>query len=386
MQIELATQLSLRALWLRKDKEVGQQHIGLGYHKMTIKQLMQLCFAQGLDGKQTDTCVKGVAVNLLSPKMPVTVIDMDSPEDLLRMMKGADFAHMFVEGGTCHFNALYSVAENFPAPRIYFMKSHLFDEIARLGVFLERHGFKLPIVNTTKFSELIEDKEYASRYRRWHERWEAKCKAFRGLVDGRVKNTAVEKGMWLATDGCLICGEETDYMSTGTLIGASGLIIGLRLCKQHEDEAQNHASLIEYIAKKMGVPAPFFSNMKFVTHTDETLAMSCLAVQNGLECEIEKVEEKTITAVRRSGFRIILRQDALADYAYMIQDPNRKAISRIDSANHHVVEYGPDHIHRNLSKSKKNQVESSFTYGFVVADLKAIKALVEEAESRWKPH
>ena len=151
-------------------------------------------------------------------------------------------------------------------------------------------------------------------------------------------------------------------MSTGTLIGTSGLIIGLRLCKQHEDEARDHASLIEYIAKRMGVPAPFFSNMKLVKHTDETLAMSCLAVQSELECDIEKVEENTITAVRRSGFRIILRQDA------------------------HAVEYGPDHVHRNLSKSKKNQVEASFTYGFVLADLKAIKTLVEEAESRWKPH
>lgn len=353
---------------------------------MTIKQLMQLCYAQGLDGKQTDTCVKGVAVNLLSPEMPVTAIDMNSPEDLLRMMKGADSAHMFVEGGMCHFNALYSVADNFPAPRIYFMKSHLLDEIAQVGVFLERHGFKLPVVNTTKFSELIQDKDYVNRYHQWHERWESKSKAFRGLVDGRIENTAVEKGMWLATDGCLICGEETDYMSTGTLIGANGLIIGLRLCKQHEDEARDHASLIEYIAKRMGVPAPFFSNMKLVKHTNETLAMSCLAVQNELECDIEKVDEKTITAVRRTRFRIILRQDALDDYAYMILDPNGKPVSRIDSANHHSVEYGPDHIHRNLSKSKKNQVESSFTYGFVVADLKAIKSLVEEAESRSKPH
>jgi hypothetical protein len=136
----------------------------------------------------------------------------------------------------------------------------------------------------------------------------------------------------------------------------------------------------------MGVPAPFFSNMKLVKHTNETLAMSCLAVQNELECDIEKVDEKTITAVRRTGFRIILRQDALDDYAYMIQDPNGKPISRIDSANHHAVEYGPDHVHRNLSKSKKNQVDSSFTYGFVLADLKAIKTLVEEAESLSKPH
>lgn len=353
---------------------------------MTIKQLMQLCFTQGLDGKQTDTCVKGIAVNLLSPQMPVTAIDMDSPDDLLTMMKTADSVHMFVDGGVCHFNALYFVAQNYPAPRIYFMKAYLLDEIARVGVYLERHGFKLPLIDAAKFSQLVNDKDYPERYHHWHVRWDARGKAFRGLLDGRINNTAVEQGMWLATDGCLICGEETDCMSTATVIGKTGLMIGLHLCKRHENEARNEATLIEYISKKMGVPAPFLSGMKIVKHTDQTLEMSCLAVQNVLDCKIEKVEEKTITAIRGSGFRLILRQDGLDDYAYNIQDPNGKQISRIDSANHHAVEYGPDHVHHDLSKSKKNQVESSFTYGFAVADIKVIKALVEAAEARWKPH
>lgn len=112
--------------------------------------------------------------------------------------------------------------------------------------------------------------------------------------------------------------------------------------------------------------------------------MSCEAIRCELECEIEKVEGNTITAVRKSGFRLILRQDALSDYAYNIQDPDRKPVSRIDSANHHHVDYGPDHVHQDLSKARKNIVAPSFTYGFAVADLKAIKRLVEDAESRWR--
>lgn len=350
---------------------------------MTINQLIQMCFVQGLDGKQTDTCVKGVAVNVLKAEMPVVAINMDSPEDLLRMMKTADSAHMFVEGGICHFNALYSVADNFPAPRIYFKKTPYLDDIARVGVFLEKHGLKLPIADTAKLSHLIEDQSYPERYKRWHERWETRARPFKGLLDGRIKNTAVESGMWLASDGCMMCGDETNLMSTTTLIGESGLMIGLRLCKKHEDESRDHTTLLEYVAKKIGVPVPFIAKMRIVKHTNETLEMSYKAVQKVLECAIEKIEDKTITAIRKSGFRVILRQDALNDYAYNIQDPYRKPVSRIDSANHHPVEYGPDHVHRNLSKSKKNQVEPSFTYGFAVADIKAIKQLVEDAESRW---
>jgi len=351
-----------------------------------IKQLMRICFEQDLDGKQTDACVKSMAGNLLSPDRPVLTLRLNSPGELLTMMKGADSTHMLVEGGVCYFNALYSVSDKFPDPRVYFMKSCLVDEITQLGIFLDRNGLRLPIFDSRKFSEFIQDKGYVERYRSWHERWQGKDKTFRGLFDGRIKNTVVEEGMWFSSDDCLVCGEDARYMLTGTLFGVSGLMIGLRLCEQHKDEAKNHDSLIEYIAKKWDVPVPFFHGMKLVEHTDEILNMSSLAVEDELDCEIEKTVGMTITSVRKSGFRVILRQDALSNYAYMILDPNRKQVARIDSANHHVVEYGPDHVHRDIGKSKKGQVESSFTYGFVVADMKAIKALIEEAESRWNSH
>lgn len=351
---------------------------------MTIKQLMHLCFEQGLDGKQTDICVKAIAVNSLKPDMPVIAIKIDLLDELLKMMKTADAPHLFVEGGICHFNALYSVDDNFPASRVYFMKSPYLDEIARIGLHLKKHGFDLPPTDGKMFSQLIEDKGYPERYCCWLEQWEVKSKPFKHLLDGRIKNTAVQSGIWLSSGGCLMCGAETDRMSTSTFISDTGMMIGLKLCEHHENEARNHATIIEYIAKKTGIPVPFFVNMKFVQHTDETIEMSCRAVAEELECEIEKTQDNTITALRRSGFRIILRQDALHDYAYNVKDPNGKPVSRIDSADHHAVEYGPDHVHRDLSKSNKNHVEPSFTYGFAVADIKAIRIIVEDAEAHWQ--
>jgi hypothetical protein len=351
---------------------------------MTIEQLMRQCFEQGLDGKQTDTCVKTNAGNLLKPDTPVIAIELDLLDDLLNMMRTADAPHIFVGGGIFHFNALYFVDNNFPASRVYFMKSPYLDEIAKIGLYLQKHGFNLPPTDEKRFLQLIESKGYPERYRCWLDQSEARSKPFKRLLDGRIKNTAVQSGIWLSSGGCLMCGAETDRMFTSTLISDNGMMIGLKLCELHENEVHNHSNIIEYIAKKLGIPVPFFVNMKFVQLTEETIEMSCRAVADELECEIEKIQDNTITALRKSGFRIILRQDALNDYAYNVKDPNGKLVSRIDSAKHHAVDYGPDHVHRDLSKSKKNHVEASFTYGFAVADLQAIRILVEDAEAQWQ--
>lgn len=351
---------------------------------LKIKELMQVCFDHGLNGRDTDTCVKAIAINLLGPATPVVTIEISKPADLLRMMRTADSAHIYVAGGIFHFNALFKHSKAFPAPRVYFMKSKDLLVISKIGTYLQNHGITLPPVHDGHLATLLDDNDYSNRYKTWHARWEENAAPFKRLLDGRVKNTTVEKGMWFSSGGgCLVCGNRTELMSTTTLIAKSGLMIGLQLCERHEDEAKNHTSLLNYIAKKMGIPAPLLVDAKVHHHDNRTITMSCEAIKVELDCAIE-VKEKTITALRKSGFRIILRQDSLSDYAYNIQDPTKKQISRIDSANHHKVAYGPDHIHRSLTKSKKNKVESSFTYGFAVADLKIIRKLVEDAEANWE--
>ncbi|NWK80302.1 DUF6516 family protein [Aquitalea sp. LB_tupeE] len=351
---------------------------------MKINELIQVCFEHGLNGRDTDTCVKAIAVNFLEPAKPVVTIEMSKLADLLRMMRTADSAHAYVAGGVFHFNALFKHSKEFPAPRIYFMKGKDLLEVNKIGTYLQSNGITLPPVHDGHLATLLDDKDYPNRFQAWHARREEDVAPFRGLLDGRVKNTAVEKGMWLSSGGgCLVCGNKTELMSTTTLIAKSGLMIGLQLCEHHENETKDHTSLLNYIANKMGIPAPLLVDAKIHHHDNRTITISCEAIKVELDCTIE-VKEKTITALRKSGFRIILRQDSLSDYAYNIQDPTKKQISRIDSANHHKVAYGPDHIHRSLTKSKKNKVESSFTYGFAIADLKIIRKLVEDAEANWE--
>ena len=346
--------------------------------------MIQMCFAHGCDGRATDAFVCGIGVNFLKRDLPAFPVEMRSLDDLMRMLKSADDTHILVDGGVFHVNALYKVTERFPAARLYFVKTRDMMAVASIGVRAQKQGIGLPPIKGERFSQLIAEEGYADRYGRWKERWQANSKTFRSLLDGRIENTAVEHGIWLSSDGgCLMCGDTTDRMSTGTVIGKSGVMIGLQLCEKHEAEAQNHSNLIGYVAERMGVPPPFLTDAKFVQHGQQTIQMTCDAIQAELACRVEKVDGQTITAVRQSGFRVILRQDSLHDYAYNIQNPHGKPVSRIDSANHHAVDYGPAHVHRNLSRSKKNQVEPSFTYGFAVADLKAIRQLLEDAESQW---
>lgn len=333
------------------DKTVNNGKVRSG---MSIREMIQICFNHGLDGRQTDKCVKSIGVNILKPEKPVISIEMTKLSELFQMMQTADDTHIYIAGGTFYFNACYSATNHFPAPRIYFMKTQDLMAVGAMGSYLQKRGIPLPPMNDERFSGLIDDKHYAERYRQWLTRWDENSKLFNGLLDGRIKNTVVEQGIWLSSNGsCMVCGSEADRMSTTTVINEKGLMIGLQLCSHHEAEAKDHSTLLNYISEKTGVPEPFFAGAKIVQHGKQSIDMTCEAVRGALGCVVEKVNGRTITAVRPSGFRLILRQDAPHDYAYNIQDPTGKLVSRIDSAAHHEVEYGPSHVHRDLRKTKK---------------------------------
>ena len=87
-----------------------------------------------------------------------------------------------------------------------------------------------------------------------------------------------------------------------------------------------------------------------------------------------------MTLVRPSGLKGIFRLDSPGNYAYMIFGSDDKEVARIDSADHHNVNYGPDHLHADLTK-KKGPIESSFTTGSPLIDTKKILELIELKEA-----
>jgi hypothetical protein len=339
------------------------------------------CIALQLDGRATDGAIQVFGGNFLSEHKPILPIEVRDKETLLWMMQGADNAHIYIAAGFFHFNALYKSDGRFPAARIYYLKTENLLNVGSLGIFLEKGGLNLKPLNNAGFSTLIDDRDYLQRFNAWRHKRDSDAQSFEGLVEGRLKNTAVDGAIWLSSSGaCLVCGTRTDRVSTSTIQGESGLLIGLQLCSIHEAEAREQSTLMNYVAKHLGGMV-MFDNFQQVS-ASEAMEMACDALKSELGCYIEKVQDNTITARRPSGVVVIVRYVSSMNYAYNVQAPNGTPLSRVDSANHHNVSYGPDHLHPDLRKSKKNFVESSFTYGNVGMDVKLIRQMILDAEAK----
>ncbi|MFQ2049209.1 hypothetical protein ACK34J_09705 [Aeromonas veronii] len=347
---------------------------------MNLNDVISDCISLKLSGAATDIAIQCFGGNVINQDCPVLAIKVSSKETLLWMMQGATNINVYISENTFHVNALYESNEHFPAARIYFMKSKDLFWFGHVGAYIEQHGIKLVPVNDVDFSKLIDDKGYGQRYKTWHQRRKSDSSVFNGLLEGRLQNTTIDRGVWLSSDGrCLVCGQKTDRMATSTVWGKSGMMIGMQLCSIHEAESQKQSTLLNYISKHLG-GAVMFSNTRPRT-TNEMLEHTCEELKLNLECTIVKIEEDTVTALRKSGVTIILRLHSPSNYAYNILSPKGKHLSRVDSADHHKVLYGPDHVHSDLRKSKKNVVEASYTYGNVGLDMKLLLKLVQNAES-----
>lgn len=102
--------------------------------------------------------------------------------------------------------------------------------------------------------------------------------------------------------------------------------------------------------------------------------LNCTLLKNKY---IEYKDEFVLTFQRKSGVTIILRLHTFMDYGYMINKPNGEHFQRIDSApDHKEIEFFPDHLHRTIKKGEKPDVESSYTFGFPILDLPAIKNII----------
>ncbi|MEP9089451.1 hypothetical protein [Enterobacter cloacae] len=339
------------------------------------------CINLKLSGTATDNVIQCFGGNILRKEKPVLAIEVSSKEILLWMMQGATDVHVYISAGTFHVNAMYAPTVRFPAARIYFMKSKDLFWFGHIAVYLERHGIKLTPVDDASFSKLIDDTGYIQRYKPWYEKRKADSRLFDGLLGGRLKNTAVDQAIWLSSNGkCLVCGEKADRMATSTVWGKSGMMIGMQLCLTHEEESQKQSILLNYLSNHLG-GIVMFSNMRPLT-TEEMLEQTCEILKVNFNCTIMKVVGETVTARRPSGITVVIRHQSPSNYAYIIMTSEGKQLSRVDSADHHQVPYGPDHVHFDLRKSTKNVVETSFTYGHICLDMKLLSKLIQEAENK----
>tara|TARA_A100000171_G_C2138699_1_gene152692 strand:+ start:2459 stop:3499 length:1041 start_codon:yes stop_codon:yes gene_type:complete len=330
-----------------------------------------------LTGTQIDKGIVVVMGNFLEDK-PVFCINLTkNSEYMLTMLKDANRKFLFIAGGIFHFCAYYDFDKESPIGRIYYVSEENMFKAPQILTNLEKLGHKLPFLLNEEFSETIKENGYKQRIKEYKDRTEKENKYYGDFVKGRINSTSVDQGFYLKTKNCIVCGEETSTLASGTMAHkVSGVMIGFHLCENHFTEAQASDSFLSYLYAKWNL------NLSVTTRslsTEENIFYTLLILENELECEVFGINGNTITAVRKtSAFKVILRLDSITDYGYMIFNKEGKQLARFDTANHHDVEYGPDHVHPDLSQKK---VESSFTTGLPELDYKSILRVIEYFEN-----
>ncbi|MEO9944059.1 hypothetical protein [Paraglaciecola sp.] len=345
---------------------------------MNTREIVEETIASTGSGKSADVCAQAILCHLIQDEMPFRGIELRSFDELAIMMRQADSAHIYAEGGIFYFSAFYKHTDRYPIGRNYFIQTAKLFEVPQLKSKFEVNGIKLPIISAHDFGLLLEEHNFKKRIKAFRERQSKETKLFKGLFEGRTESTNVEKAMFLNTTGCLVCGNDEYQMVSSTLSAQKGFMLGFNLCSKHIDIAKDENSLIEYLAKAYDQPSPIkVMPLGAEEHFNEVKNW----LPEALGCELLKASNNTLTLIRPSGLKGIFRLDDLCDYAYMIIDSKGKEVARIDSANHHDVDYGPDHLHPNLRKNKK-AVESSFTTGSPLIDTKKIIGLIEQYEAK----
>lgn len=324
-------------------------------------------------GHLADIGTKALLSNRLNDDEPFQAIELNNVQYLLQMMREADNTGIYIENNTFYFMAYYSHSNDYPVGRSYFIRVTNLFETTKLMQFFENNDIHLEIIPPLKFREITKEEDCRDRIKIYKKQKEIEVAHIRRLYEGRKHAGIIESAKFLDTSGCLICKNSDCFMMTSTM--ENDMLI-FYLCQKHMDESTTYNSLIEYLAQYFNLP---FSDNSKPLDTKSHLDLVISELPSKISAIIEKYDNNTITLKRKSNFKLILRLDSFINYAYIIKDPHGKEVARFDSANHHDINYGPDHLHLNPQKNKK-LVHSSFTTGTPLNDINAILTILEKKE------
>jgi len=332
----------------------------------------------GLSGKEADMMTKLYASVLVKEQLFLG-ISLPSLEYLKILINDADLSGYYSFEGGHSICAFYKHDDYFPIARSYHIKLNSKSDCVVVCQSLTKNGKPLRQLGDATIRNFIEHDGHKIRVKEFLSQIKIKSREFQGLFDGRKENTTTDSAMFFSNNGgCLVCGESRKQLISTTVSGDKGVLFGFDLCKIHGDKCTEYGSNLDYFCSIFD-QQPFLDKKEVSREQVVELVKSMLI--NDFNCKIDKVTEDTITAIRiESKFKLILRLTSEMDYGYMIFEPNQKNdIARFDSANHHDVAYGPDHLHKNL-RNKKDSPVSSFTTGFPLLDKVIIKKVLEEKE------
>jgi hypothetical protein len=277
------------------------------------------------------------------------------------------------------FSAVFMDLSRYPVPRHYFLSEKDLLVIGRIYGAIRKTGKQLKPFEAGRHSRTGDLNRVRDDFER--RKMEAIPAPIRRLIDGRRLFTSVDQTFVITSNFCLCCGRPDFVIVTTTIGMTDSVFIVYSLCPSCLYEAQDgKSSLWEFVCGKLGVTP--LGKVESGSLQD-LFPEICAVLERDLGCKEVHIEESrnTIKAKRPTGFELIFRLDSREDYAYMIKNPNGKEVARFDSADHHIVDGGPHHLHFDLGSRKAEKIICpSYFIGCPLFDLPGFKALVELKE------
>jgi hypothetical protein len=201
------------------------------------------------------------------------------------------------------------------------------------------------------------------------------------LMAKRSEITGIDLCAHFKSSACFVCKDKADGLSTTTLVDAKSVMMVFSSCLPCRTKADSFPSWLHFLAetKRIPIPLPMIQQLTRKDAVDNAVSV----LQNRMACTVieANLPRSVVHAKRSSGVKITVRLSAPDDYAYMVFDAQGNQRTRVDSAKHHHVAFGPDHIHRQVSKQDgQGSIEGAVTYGLLAADWRFVLAEIEKIE------
>lgn len=303
------------------------------------------------------------------------LVRLESQAEMVHMCRDANQVMCIPSGGNTYAGALYTDISMFPIARFYHMQLGG-DLIAagRMYGLLKEQGFEVRIPHPDLMPELVHENGWQTRLEVHLEKRRARVQDYEKIRSGRCSNTTTDSTFFLNSTGCIVCDGPPDFIAsmTSAVPGEAATLLAVRLCSKHMGEAREDSSLVNYLARVFDIP--FLIEM-LKRMPQEVLSDGVEIMKSKLGMTVFEVGTRDVKAKSDKGTVLIYRYEGELNYGYMLDGADNEKLARIDSANHHRVEVGPDHLHPDL-RNKLPPV-SSFTTGDICLDWPLLQKLIE---------
>lgn len=345
----------------------------------SVREMITFLHQRNIPGKSIDLsiCASNVAE---CADRPLLLIRLESLDEVLHMCRGADHVLCVPTRDNTVGGALYTDISRFPIARFYHQRlgSDLLSA-GRLFGTLKENKFNVEAPRPETMSKLVHEDGWEARLEEHLQVRRARVADYEKLRSGRARNTTTDSSLLLNSSGCLICGAPPDFIASMTFgaIGEPASLTAVRLCSTHMAEAREEASFVNYLAKAFDIP--FLINSLSRT-PEEVLSDGASIMQSNFGMTVFDQGKTDVKARTAKGTILIYRYEGEFNYGYMIDGANGEKLARIDSANHHRVEVGPDHLHPDLQS--KLPATSSFTTGDLCLDWPLLRELIDDWDKK----